>query len=154
MVNGGFENNPLGSETSGAVAGLQGWANASGTIDVFRSFPGFNAAEGTSIIELDSTSAKDRIEQAVRTTAGRAYRLTFQHSPRPGVSNPSNKLDVYWNNSKLVTVNRSGSGLGVPSWQTATFTVTGTGGNDVISFRENDNNNLGALLDNVQLVAT
>ncbi len=55
---------------------------------------------------------------------------------------------------KLVTVNRSGSGLSVPSWQTATFTVTGTGGNDVISFRENDNNNLGALLDNVQLVAT
>ena len=153
-VNGGFENNPLGSGTSGAVAGLPGWANAGGTIDVFRSFPGFNAAEGTSIIELDSTSAKDRIEQAVRTTAGRAYRLTFQHSPRPGVSNPSNKFDVYWNNTKLVTVNRSGSGLSVPSWQTATFTVTGTGGNDVISFRENDNNNLGALLDNVQLVAT
>ena len=129
-VNGGFENNPLGSGTSGAVAGLPGWANAGRTIDVFRSSPGFNAAEGTSIIELDSTSAKDRIEQAVRTTAGRTYRLTVQHSPRPSVSNPSNKFDVYWNNTKLATVNRSGTGLSVPSWQTATFTVTGTGGND------------------------
>ena len=79
--------------------------------------------------------------------------LSFQHSPRPGVSNPSNKFDVYWNSTKLVTLNRSGTGLTVPSWQTATFTVTGTG-NDRISFRESDNNNLGALLDNVRLVAS
>ena len=41
----------------------------------------------------------------------------------------------------------------MPSWQTATFTVTGTG-NDRISFRENDNNNLGALLDDVRLIAS
>ena len=59
---------------------------------------------------------------------------------------------MYWNNTKLVTVNRSGSGLSAPSWQMATFTVTGTG-NDRISFRESDSNNYGALVDDVQLVA-
>jgi hypothetical protein len=152
VVNGGFESNPVGDGMSGAVSGLPGWTNAVGTIDVFRSYPGFTAAEGTSIVELDSSTKKDRIEQAVATTAGRTYRLSFQHSPRPGVSNPSNKFDVYWNNSKLATVNRSGTGLTVPSWQAATFTVTGTG-NDRISFRENDSNNLGALLDDVRLIA-
>ena len=134
VINGGFENNPLATARRTRV-GLQGWTNTAGPIDVFRNVPGFTAAEGSSIIELDSTTAKDRIEQAVATTAGRSYRLSFQHSPRPGVSNPSNKFDVFWNNTKLVTVNRSGSGLSAPSWQTATFTVTGTG-NDRISFRE------------------
>ena len=89
----------------------------------------------------------------VATTAGRSYRLSFQHSPRPGVSNPSNKFDVFWNGTKLGTVDRSGIGLTVPSWQTTTFTVTGTG-NDRISFRENDSNDLGALIDDVQLIAT
>jgi len=141
---------------SGALTGLQGWTNTVGSIDVFRNFspPKFTPAEGASIIQVDSTTGKDRIEQAVKTTPSRTYQLSFQHSPRPGVTNPSNKFDVYWNNTKLVTVNRSGSGLTAPSWQKATFTVTGTGGNDVISFRETDNNNLGALLDDVQLVAT
>jgi hypothetical protein len=153
VTNGGFENNPLGDGTSGAVSGLQGWTNTRGPVDVFRKFPGFNAAEGSSIIELDSTSAKDQIEQGVQTTTGRTYRLSFKHSPRPGVSNPSNKFDVFWNATKLGTVNRSGSGLSVPAWQAATFTVTGTG-NDRISFRESDSNNLGALLDDVQLVVT
>ena len=58
---------------------------------------------------------------------------------------------MYWNNTKLVTLNRSGNGLSAPSWQTATFTVTGTG-NDRISFRESDNDNLGTLLDDVRLI--
>ena len=143
----------MASGTSGAVSGSRAGRTPSAPSTCSASVPGFTAAEGTSIIELDSSTAKDRIEQAVATTAGRTYRLSFQHSPRPGVSNPSNKFDVYWNNTKLVTVNRSGTGLSVPSWQTATFTVTGTG-NDRISFRESDNNNLGALLDDVRLVAT
>ena len=147
MVNGGFERP---SEQSDPVPN---WRNTAGPIDVFRNVAGLTAAEGTSIIEVDSSAAKDRIEQAVATTAGRSYVLSFQHSPKPGLSNPSNKLDVYWNNTKLVTLNRSGNGLSAPSWQTATFTVTGTS-NDRISFRESDNDNLGALLDDVRLVAT
>ena len=87
---------------------MASWTNTVGAIDVFRSYPGLTAAEGASIIELDSSTGKDRIEQVIGTTAGRAYVLSFQHSPRPGVSNPSNKFDVYWNNTKLVTLNRSG----------------------------------------------
>jgi hypothetical protein len=50
-------------------------------------------------------------------------------------------------------VSRSGSGLNGPSWQTTTFTVTGTG-NDRIAFRENDRDSAGALVDDVRLVAT
>ena len=107
VVNGGFERPSEQSDPS------PGWRNTAGPIDVFRNVAGLTAAEGTSIIEVDSSTAKDRIEQAVATTAGRSYVLSFQHSPRPGISNPSNKLDVYWNNTKLVTLNRSGNGLSV-----------------------------------------
>jgi len=145
VVNGGFE------RPSEQADPVPSWRNTAGPIDVFRNVAGLTAAEGTSIIEIDSSTAKDRIEQAVATTAGRTYVLSFAHSPRPGISNPSNKFDVYWNNTKLVTLNRSGNGLSAPSWQTATFTVTGTG-NDRISFRESDNDNLGTLLDDVRLI--
>ena len=62
---------------------------------------------------------------------------------------------MYWNNTKLVTLNRSGTGLSAPAWQSATFTVTGTG-NDRISFRENDTDVVpkGALIDDVRLLAS
>ena len=145
MTNGGFED--------GSARAVPGWTNAVGPIDVFRNQTGaLAAAEGTSMIEIDSSTGTDRVEQAV-ATRGSDYPLSFQHSPRPGVSNPSNKFTVYWNGTNLGTMNRNGPGLTTPSWQPAIFTVTGTG-NDRISFRENDNDNLGALIDDVQLVAT
>ena len=87
------------------------------------------------------------------TTAGRRYTLSFMQSPRPWVSSSSNSFDVYWNTTKLGTIARNGVFVFTPSWQTTTYTVTGTG-SDRISFRENDNNDSGALIDNVRLVAS
>lgn len=137
---------PPGS--SALVTNLTGWSNAAGGgVEVFR------AANGSSYIEVDSTAAHDRIEQAVRTTAGSRYALSFRQSPMPGKSATTNRFDVFWNGSKVGSVSRSGTGLSAPSWQTTSFTVTATG-NDRISFRENDRDNVGGLLDDVRLVTS
>jgi hypothetical protein len=150
VVNGDFENNSVTPGTEAPVTGLQGWTNTAGSIQVWR-VSGY-AFESSSSIETDSTTGKDRIEQTFTTVAGRSYRLSFAQTPRPNVSSNSNRLDVFWNGSKIGSVARSGIGLTGPSWQPTTYTVTGTG-NDRLSFRENDRDSAGALIDNVQLIA-
>ena len=79
MVNGGFE------RPSEQADPVPSWRNTAGPIDVFRNVAGLTAAEGTSIIEIDSSTAKDRIEQAVATTAGRTYVLQEMTGPAGGV---------------------------------------------------------------------
>ncbi len=59
---------------------------------------------------------------------------------------------MYWNSTKIGTVNRTGVGLIAPSWQVTTFTVTARG-NDRISFRESDADSVGSLIDDVKLIA-
>jgi hypothetical protein len=74
-------------------------------------------------------------------------------SPGPSVKSGSNSFDVYWNTTKLGTIARNGRVVLAPSWETTSYTVTGTG-SDRISFRENDRDDSGALIDDVRLVAS
>jgi hypothetical protein len=120
---------------------------------VWHNVRGFSAGEGVSNVELDPAGRNNRLEQAVVTEAGRTYTLSFLQSPSAGVPAASNKFTVYWNGTNLGTISRNGKGLTSTSWQLTTFSVTGTG-NDRISFRENDTDNIGSLLDDVRLVAT
>ena len=87
------------------------------------------------------------------TVAGRRYTFSFQHSPSAGVATGSNKFTVSWNGTLLGTISRNGKGVTGTAWQTTTFSVTGTG-TDRISFREADTDNVGALIDDVRLVAS
>jgi hypothetical protein len=148
LANAGFETNSV-TGTSAVVTALGGWSIPMGGIRVWRG----QAAEGTSYVEIDGTGRNDRLEQVVRPTAGRTYRLSFQQSPAPGASAATNRFDVFWNNTKLGTIQRNGAGLSTPLWQPTTYTVTATG-NDRISFRENDRDAIGGLVDDVRLVPT
>jgi Galactose oxidase-like, Early set domain len=149
VVNGGFESNSV-TGPSALVTNLQGWSNTAGGIRVWR--VSGKAAEGSSYIEVDSTTGKDRIEQVVRTATGRTYTFSFQQSPALNTSSVTNRFDVFWNSTKLGTITRNGAGLTSPSWLPTTYTVTGTG-NDRISFRENDRDAVGGLIDDVRVVA-
>lgn len=131
---------------------MLGWTNPSGAIDVWHNLPGFPPREGSSNVEIDRAARDNRLEQTVATAAGRPYTLSFQQSPGAGIPTSSNKFTVYWNGTNLGTVARNGKGLTTTSWQLTTFTVTGTG-SDRISFRENDSDSVGALIDDVRLVA-
>jgi Galactose oxidase-like, Early set domain len=148
LVNAGFETNSV-TGTSSVVTALNGWNIPSGGVRVWRG----QAAEGTSYVEIDGTRGNDRLEQVVQPTAGRTYRVSFQQSPAPGASAATNRFDVFWNNTKLGTVQRNGAGLSALSWQPTTYTVTATG-NDRISFREHDRDAVGGLIDDVRLIPT
>jgi hypothetical protein len=88
----------------------------------------------------------------VTTQPGASYTFSVTHSPTPGTGPITNKFQIYFNDTKLATITRGATGLTQPPWQTSTFTVTGTG-SDRISFRDTDTNTVGALIDDVRLVA-
>ncbi len=153
LVNGSFETNSAPDGSAAAVTDLLGWTSPSGSVEVWHNVAGFPAGERSSHVAVDRAGRDNRVEQAVATEPGRSYRLTFLQSPRPGLQASSNKFTVYWNGTNIGSVSRNGKGLTTTSWQPTTFTVTGTG-NDRISFRENDSDNVGAFIDDVRLVAS
>ncbi len=154
VVNGSFETNSVPNGGRAVVSDLSGWSNPGSGVEVWRGYQGYLAADGASLVEVDADGSRsNRVEQVIPTTVGRTYTLSFAHSPRPGVSSTSNRFDVYWNNTRVARINRNGKGLAQTSWQTMTFTVTGTG-NDRLSFRESDIDDRGGLIDNVRLVGT
>ena len=152
LTNGGFETNPVPAGTAADVINLSGWTSPSGAVRVWNTVAGFPAKEGSSFVAIDRAGRDNRVEQAVATQAGRRYTLSFQQSPGKDLQSASNKFTVFWNGTNLGTIARNGKGLTTTSWQLTTFTVTGTG-NDRISFRENDNDNVGSLIDDVRLIA-
>ena len=64
----------------------------------------------------------------------------------------SNSFEIYWNNTLVGTVARSGQNVAEPQWLTVRIQGAGTG-TDRISFREYDSDSKGALIDDVRLIA-
>ena len=86
----------------------------------------------------------------MQTVAGQSYTLSFDARSRPGLTAATCTIEVLWNNTVVATV-PPGS-----AWATHTFSVTGTGGQDRLTFREVQSQSadgLGALYDNIRLVA-
>jgi hypothetical protein len=108
-----------------------------------------NPSDGKYLLELDYAGAQDTISQAVSTTNGATYLLQFDLKSRGG---GNETVEVYWRGTLLGTASASSTS----SWKTVSFTVTGSGGSDVLTLREpaNENNGLGALLDNFRLTSS
>jgi hypothetical protein len=152
LVNGSFEATPLQSGQWGAFGAVAGWAAVSGgTIELWNNLNGVQASNGQNFGELDYLGATDGLYQTVKTETGQKYTLSFDARSRPGLTAATTTIDVLWNDSVVAHVPPG------TNWSTYTFTVTGTGGQDRLTFREADGqgrDGLGALYDNVSLVAT
>jgi len=105
-------------------------------------------SDGNYLLELDYSYAQDAITQTVNTVAGATYQLEFDLKSRGG---GNETVEVFWRGSLVTTVATSNR----DSWKTFSLNVTGSGGSDALTFREpsNENNGLGALIDNVRLNA-
>ncbi len=147
LPNDSFEGNSVAPGTVGAET-LDGWV---GTLEIWNSLPNAPAFDGDSLIELDSAAAANSISRPYNIDDGEAATISFYASARPGVSAASNQFEVLWNGQLLDTITQNGVGLGAPDWQRFTYQVTGSSGQDRLTFRENDDNGLGALLDLVTL---
>ena len=151
LVNGSFEASSLGSDGWGAFSSIPGWtAISGGTIELWNSLNRVRATDGSNFGELDYRGGRDGLYQTVTTTAGQSYDLSFDARSRPDSGRRTSTIEVLWNDQVVATV-PPGS-----SWRTYEFSVTGTGGQDRLSFRETasqSGDGRGALYDNVSLVA-
>ena len=152
LVNGSFEATSVRDGGWSGPKSISGWTALSGSsIELWNNHNGVRATNGSNFGELDYLSARDGLYQTVTTQANRTYNLSFDARTRPGVSASTTTIEVLWNDRVVASV-PPGS-----NWSTFNFTVTGTGGNDRLTFREAQNQSadgLGALYDNVRLVAS
>ncbi|MBH5372008.1 Ig-like domain-containing protein [Bradyrhizobium glycinis] len=151
LVNGSFESTPLESGRWAAFDNIPGWhAISGGAVELWNNLNGVKATDGGNFGELDYMGARDGLYQDVKTVAGQQYDLSFDARSRPGFSSSTCSIEVLWNGSVVGVVPPDGD------WKNYDFTVTGTGGQDRLTFREvagQGSDGLGALYDNVSLVA-
>lgn len=154
LVNGSFEASPVASGRWAGFSSIPGWtALTGGTIELWNNLNNVKATDGSTFGELDFLGARDGFYQSVKTVAGQSYELTFDARSRPGFTGSTTTMEVLWNDQVVASVVPGTAGS---DWKAFSFSVTGTGGEDRLTFREASDqgaDGLGALYDNVSLVA-
>lgn len=152
LVNGSFETNVVPDGQGQTIASLSGWSSPENSIHIWRNHPNFSAANGLSVLELDSQPGeRNQVQQSVVTEPGRLYRFGFSYAAKPGQAPASNRFDVLLNGNVIDSLAPDGRGQTTPTWQQWAYSIRGNG-RDVITFRESgaDDGN-GVLLDSVEL---
>lgn len=175
IVNGSFEDI---SETTGVqqlnngswqvFSTIPGWITIAGAgIEVRNNVAG-SAQNGSQFVELDSHSyvqgkpknynSNSTMLQNIGTTFNENYTLSFWYSPRPntatGFAADTNNIGVYWNGAALGGTLSGTNGTGSNNWLKYTYTVTGTGGTDMLKFSAlGTEETYGGSLDNVSLIS-
>jgi hypothetical protein len=151
LVNGSFEASSVAANRWAGFSSVAGWtAISGGTIELWNNLNNVKATNGSNFGELDYGSARDGFYQTVKTTAGQSYDVSFDARSRSDSGLRTNTIEVLWNDKVVASV-PPGS-----NWSTHHFSVTGTGGQDRLTFREAAGQGAdghGALYDNVSLVS-
>jgi hypothetical protein len=131
---------------------IPGWETTFGSgIEIQHRRPKGTPFLGDQLVELDSRG-NSGMRQQVPTTPGRAYRLTFAYSPRPGVPPESNGIEAYFNNELVISITASGIGLPDTSWIVFTNTVIAATSSSSLEFRAiGVSNTVGGYIDDVRL---
>lgn len=147
VVNGSFE-----QRSGGAVLG---WTGLGDVIEVGgASAYGVTGANGSNVVELDANrtgTSGTGLYQDILTEAGRSYQLSVDLASKAGSSSSTNTVEVWWNGTRIASIDPTSTTL-----KTYSFKVTGTGGADRLSFREQacDDDGVGGIIDNVRLTPT
>lgn len=146
VVNGSFED-PIAPGGSYVISNsITGWtSNIGGGIEVENNAV-MPASDGNQLVELDSTSNSNMFQDVATGGTGQ-FQLSFDYSPRPGVSAASNPIEVYWNGVLLDTLTGDTSGF-----THHTYLVNGAGATTQLEFRAvGDSDSFGGFLDNVSV---
>ena len=153
LVNGSFETDHIAAGSWAPSATLTGWTASSGDFETWNHLTvgglTYTASDGVQSVELDSGMGVDTFYQDVQTVSGEQYSLTFDAAMRADAPSSSGTIQVYWNGHQIDSFDPTST-----SWSTHSYTVTGDGGLDRLTFSEvaADNDSLGGLIDNVRLV--
>jgi hypothetical protein len=150
LVNGSFEQPGISSGWT-ILSGMPGWQASAAGVEIRRNAVG-TAQDGFIFVELDTTT-NSAIWQNVSTQGGHDYVLSGYFSPRMGVALASNDVEVLWNGTRLTTLTGSGAGLNNHAWRQFSFTVRGTGTDQLRFAAAGTSDSLGGSLDNITLNA-
>jgi len=134
---------------------INGW-DSNSHIEIWDHVGRYKASDGKQHMELDYARAIDAVSQTMNMSEGK-YTLTFDAANRGTMtaSNPSNDFNVLWNNQVVASIKGSEISAGASGkWDSFTFEVNATTGNNTLTFIETaqGNNSLGPLLDNIKLI--
>ena len=163
VVNGSFENNVIASAWA-PLSSMTGWTSSASGNSAFEiqkgatqgGQGGFNpvAASGTQYLELN-TDRLTSVSQAIATTAGGTYALSFAYSGRPDTpGGASSLMNVYWGSTLLTPTALAGNTGG--TWQSYSQNLTALGSATVLRFESIgpvSAPTYGSYLDNVSVMA-
>ena len=152
VVNGSFESSSVADNQFRVLPSIQGWTLYDGSgIQVERRNQFGRAADGDAWVELDSDS-NSTMYQNIDSVTGGGYKLSFQYSPRAGLSADTNQIQVYWEGRLLDTVTKAGGSQN--QWQTFSYDVQADDRRETptIAFRAvGRNDKVGGFIDDVVL---
>jgi hypothetical protein len=125
VTNGSFEADAIPSGTFAYLPSITGWTLASGPAIEIQNHVAGSPFDGNQFVELDS-SANSGMYQDIATVAGQTYQLSFAYSPRPGVAESSNGIDIRWGGLDLGIIKQTGIGHSDTVWSIHTYDLTAT----------------------------
>jgi hypothetical protein len=153
VINGGFEDPVIPTGTFSYLPSIPGWTLASGPAIEIQNHVAGTPFAGQQFVELDS-SANGSMYQNLTTVAGQTYRLSFAYSPRPGVAESSNGIDIIWGGSDLGIIKQTGIGHADTVWGVRTFSLVATSSLTRLQFTAvGTSDSLGGYLDAVAVNA-
>lgn len=161
VTNGSFEDgHDLGNNKWSVYESLPGWFadldNSDAPIEIQNgnSIGGIGASDGSAKLELDShakngyTDSNAFISTEVLTNKNKVYRVAFDYSSRVDNNASTNRVAVYWNGSKIASLNHSKRG-----WERYELTVLGDTDLSTLSFQaQGKEDSLGGYIDNVSVL--
>jgi hypothetical protein len=125
VTNGSFESPVIPSGSYAIFGSIPGWTTSSGPgIEIQNHIAG-SPYHLDQFVELDSDSNSSMYQDLV-TVAGQTYTLSFAYSPRPGVSDESNGIDLLWDGSLVTNIALNGIGNGDTVWTVYSFNLVAT----------------------------
>lgn len=129
-------------------------------VEILAGYQGWKAAQGTQFVRMDSADLGGRaaaaqslvtLSQRLTTQPGQAYIVAVSVAPQPKLPKAENQVIIRWNKEDVGTIALDGAKASAPQWKKYTFTVTGTGEDELALVGQGPENRAGMLLDAVSV---
>jgi len=150
VTNGSFE---APSITSGSyqIGGITGWYSTIGDGGEIQNYAAGTPFDGAQLLELDGNQNSNLLQDIQILQPG-VYNLSFEYSPRPGISADSNPVEIYFQGNLLDTL--TGVGAANTVWSSHNYQVIAAVGFSTLEFRAiGVSDSLGGYIDDVSLAA-
>lgn len=129
-------------------------------VEVLAGYQGWKAAHGGQFVRMDAADLGGRtaaaqslvtLSQRLSTQVERQYILSVSVAAEPKRGKTENQVAVRWNGEEIGSIVLDGTKSSAPQWKKYTFTVTGTGEDELALVGQGPENRAGMLLDAVSV---